>query len=842
MADPISGTIFVALVAAGAPIATSTVIISTVAAHLIVGSAVQLISSFITKATTRSAGREDLKRLLASPTSLPNKRHVVGKTRAVGSLLSWPVDGSILWGCWLLNSRPSDMSELGLLLDERSVEFTGDPFDFDDLDGATATNDPFAGYVNFWIQRGDETTPPVRFTNDLPYDEITRPEGYMTTDGWQGRTVIWMRLDAGPNDQRANRWPSAPPLVEVDARYSLMFDPTDPAQDINDPSTWLWSNNQGVVTLDGHFNNLIKPHQSKNLRMDTVEWLIDVAAETVGLKSGGSEPRFRCDGTIVYSEGIELEDILKPILAAGATKVTNIGGKRAFIPATPRAPVDTIYDVIGDLKVDRLKAVDTLPTKMTGKYTNPDRGYEDADIVPYTIPGAQAADGGIPKPRDVSLLMVQSGTQAQRLLKILGHDARRQKTIGTVVKPSNLKAAAGGYVTTSFPTDYSVLNGNFELVSSEPMVSVTDRGVFLRSTVSLLEVDETGLSWVPATDEQDILNEDFDTDEGQTALPGVITVTIEEVDTGSAVISTALFKFDPSDTTSVTGYQWQYRANDDPWEDGGFIDATVDDGAGKVFGRLDLVSATDLYDIRVKAASPNGFSDWRTIEDISISLLSSGVTATGSTAHANFTGTSPASGVFSGYRLYASDEGAAYSTATEVSSGLVEVSPGASFNINFGDVVVTEELSDPPFDIPGDWTSSAGDWTVASGSATKVAGVANDFLGSSVTLDDGEDYRWSMNVASGSGGGLQFMLDGGTTVTDASGVTGWEHGVITAPVNTTDAGPRGLAAWFGSITDIHLVKDTPDALPLGTKDYWLVPVTQTGSLGTPDGPHTLTIF
>lgn len=833
MADPISIAVASFVSSLGASAAVSTFVGAAVG-RLVVGAAISLVSAALTRRSMAGdTKREDLKRELSTPTERPPYRHVYGETRAVGSLVAWPVDGHILWACYLLNSRPSDMSNLELILDDRNIPYSGDPFTFSDLNGAVTSGPDVGNFVNFWVQTGSQTTPPQRFLNDMAYDAVTNPEGFKSTDAWQGRTVIWMRIDSGQKDKRAERWPSAPPQVEVKARYSLLYDPrTD---------TTAWSDNQALVLLDALMNNPVQPYQALNLAMDSFEWGADVADEAVPLKSGGSEPRYRAAGTVVFSEGVELEDILEPITVAGASKLTRIRGRIGMIPAATKAASQTIDTVIDKIEVNWLKPSRELPTRILGSYVSVARGYEDADLPPYEIPGAQAADGGVAKTNSLRMGMVESPTQAMRLVKIAGYDARRQRTIKTTLPPVNTNLISGAEATVSFPSDYAALDGDYEVLSITPNVKMTDSGVHLRSEVELLIVDDTGLSWTAAVDEVDIYDEPYDTSSATVAPGGAISASIEYTDTGDTNIPTIRFEFDPSPTSSVQVYEWEYARNGGDWQSGGQIGDEIVDGDGDVFGYLDIASTTDTYDIRVRAWSDDRASDWVEITGVGVPFDLTVDTSSGGLASATFTGTAPGAVNFQGVKLYSAPEGDPFGSAV-AESGVIAVTPASSYSVTFGDADAVNEIANAEFDSSTGWTLGTG-WTIGGGVANHATG-ATSLIYRSVTLDDAEDYRYSydMTVNSGSTASL-FRIIGDTTVNSTTyNSTGLHQGIITSPINSGTAGILANSSLDVDIDYLYLVKDTPNALPLGVRDYWVVPVTNTGAEGDPVGPFTLTIY
>src|SRR5690606_32291721 len=123
-------------------------------------------------------------------------------------------------------------------------------------------------HINFWIGRGDQTSPPDLFLSDAPWGSGGDEELWLATDAWQGNTVIWMRLRAGKAESMQERWPSIPPLVEIEGRWSLIWDPRDEEQDPDDPETWEWSENHRLCVLDALRRNPIRQYQLANLHLE----------------------------------------------------------------------------------------------------------------------------------------------------------------------------------------------------------------------------------------------------------------------------------------------------------------------------------------------------------------------------------------------------------------------------------------------------------------------------------------------------------------------------------------------------------------------------------------------
>ena len=64
---------------------------------------------------------------------------------------------------------------------------------------------------------------------------------------------------------------------------------------------------------------------------------------------------------------------------------------------------------------------------------------------------------------------------------------------------------------------------------------------------------------------------------------------------------------------------------------------------------------------------------------------------------------------------------------------------------------------------------------------------------------------------------------------------------IVAPAAATAFRLDASAAFVGNLDDVSVVVDTVDCLDLGEADFWIVPVSDTGGAGAPQGPYTLQV-
>jgi hypothetical protein len=571
------------------------------------------------------------KRELQIPNSLPPKRTVYGRARTYGSWAPVRGRGKILFGCLILSSRPSASIE-EVLFDKRLMVLSegDDIYDFAEGGGAGVENEMLDGdRVRLWVGLGDQTSPPADLLAEFGDD-------LLETDGMQGCTVLWVRLDVGGKEKRAERWPRVPPEVEVTLRGAPVWDPRDEDQDPDDPDTWVWSDNQALIAIDAMRFNPVAQYRLSQFALPSWIEAANVADEEVGLKAGGTQPRYRANGVIIWQDGVEVGDQLAPILAAGAMTAVPAGGLIYAVPGKYYAPVETIGDVLADapLRFRRWAEGRSLSAEMRARYVAPDRDWQMAELEPYVVAGAAAEDGGYVQPAELELSMVTDPLQAQRLQKIAALQARMQRQVECVLPARYFRRVPGTPVTLALPGPRGAANGIFVIRKMTPMASPLgeDGAVALRIPTVLQETAAAIWAWTPSTDERDVyVPPPFVAARTPLAPPsGIVLVTGATVLilVGRTETPRVRFAFAPSPSGATLGYEWQFRCveDGDEWQDGGWIDTSATlDPDGRLFGFVAPVVPGQTYAVRVRALGEGRtlvergrgqFSDWIESDEI----------------------------------------------------------------------------------------------------------------------------------------------------------------------------------------------------------------------------------
>lgn len=474
---------------------------------------------------------------LEQPTSQPPVRFVYGRTRAAGTPLKPLKQGRIVYGCLILNSRPSAGGAIDLLVDGRActypaewgkvVSVTGDPpvetvtydkyatadvHDFDDEGMGVfpkgfpkwRTSDDGEDFLRVWIGLGDQVKPPQRIVDET--------DGYFSaSDAGTGTTVLWYRMDIGKDQEllfkRWKTWPR-PPSFDVVMDYALVWDPSDEAQDPDDHATWTYSDDHTRVLLDAIRQNPVEPWPDDHILLESFAAAQVVSEEAVALLNGGTEPRYRVAGILTWSE-TELMTQILPLERAGAGRLFTSGGKLGYVSGAYTAPAYTLTDVLssGELDFAYMQPASEVPRRLVASYTRPQREYETATLPALDVRGGQGPEATI------DLAMVTSASQAQRVLKIEAARLAAQKSLSCVAPPSAVVLLPGATFTCDLD-GLERMDGTYQVRSANPGLWVSELGgdggggggVALRVPLTAHEEAAAFYAWTPATDEAEIVD------------------------------------------------------------------------------------------------------------------------------------------------------------------------------------------------------------------------------------------------------------------------------------------------------------------------------------------------
>lgn len=356
-------------------------------------------------------------------------------------------------------------------------------------------------------------------------------------------------------------------LYRVRAKGVAVWNPTDIAQDKDDPSTWEWSDNSALIALDymRNLDGMRLPDELFTTTQAAAGWAhaIAVCDEAVPLKAGGTVARYRCSGS--YSLNERPADVLGRILATcdGRIVPTPDGGVMLqvgewIVPTAATIDRDTIlnWESWGPGR-NILETANTIRSVFTSEAHN----FKSVDAAPWVNATDVGLRGEIAT--DIDLTMVPGHSQARRLMKIFA--ARTTPDwVGTL--NCNMKALdciGERFVPVSLP-DFEV-DEDFEVADARLIIG--EGATVVGVTLDLQSIGQATYSWNAATEEGTAPR--AETSDGLSVIPvptGFTAVPVASFIGGVAVI-VALLQWDAPPTAALTVRPQYKRTADSAWID-----------------------------------------------------------------------------------------------------------------------------------------------------------------------------------------------------------------------------------------------------------------------------------
>lgn len=455
MADPISAFAAYATAQIVAAVGTTSVLTAQIiyasvyaATAVGVGTALNYASSSLNGQAPRPSGQ-----VVAGTGSTEPNRHLFGRSRTYG-VMAW--QGSFAWNgtgvhgsasfdelnkgfgqMQVISSTPITEIEAVFAAD---IELVGIP---ETLTGAHVgqavnmapynSNQP-AGQSRLYFNYDIGSDPGVRdpllsWWADQPWQPlVTSPyPDDLASDG--GPLVPFYGDDARGDGlaklssvayQDVNSFPQGPPRMSVVAKGIKIFDPRDPDQGSQDPSTWQWSENPALVAAwyvtrpfgfaasysDIDFDTLISAANACDEEVDTFVSL------------GGTEKRYRCGGEVIEDQSRDAT--LAAICATMAGSWCQTGGRWYFYAGVFNAPTESIDNgwIMRAIEFVAQGSRLQLYNTVRGTYPAEDRRWQPAPYPQVQDPVALAADNGVEIIEQIDLAFCPSPSQAQRCMLI----------------------------------------------------------------------------------------------------------------------------------------------------------------------------------------------------------------------------------------------------------------------------------------------------------------------------------------------------------------------------------------------------------------------------------------
>ncbi|MCP3729247.1 hypothetical protein M9978_02300 [Sphingomonas sp. MG17] len=267
---------------------------------------------------------------------------------------------------------------------------------------------------------------------------------------------------------------SVPSRVTIIGDGAYIYDPRldstvggDGPQRADDQTTWGWDEdacrNPPLVMLTwllgwrirNPVTNAWKLAVGKGVppaRIDIASFITaaNMCDEPVTKAAGGTEPRYRCDG--VFSEGDDTSLVLENFKAAMNAELDDVDGRIRITVlhndlGTPIAHFTT-DDILGEFTWDQTPPLKDTFNIIRGGYTDPSNNslYQLIDYPEVALPSPD----GIDRAETINLPLVESPSQAQRLVKQRLQRAQYPGTFAATWQVTGWKVQKGDPVTVTF--------------------------------------------------------------------------------------------------------------------------------------------------------------------------------------------------------------------------------------------------------------------------------------------------------------------------------------------------------------------------------------------------------
>jgi len=397
--------------------------------------------------------------------------------------------------------------------------------------------------------------------------------------------------------------------LSVAAEGELLFDPRDPAQDVDDESTWVYSDNPALCLLWYLITQRNVSYERKIL--PALSYWIDAANycdELVPLKDGGTEKRYRC--CVMYDSTAEPAGVITEILATfDGWLCPNALGHLIIYPGRYTAPTVTITpDMIVEYRHQANLEVEDVINELVVSYISSEHQWSEVTCEPW---------------QDLDSIS-EIGLINSKPFSPQSPSHRQNRSLAKIEMARN-NAPDRGTTTTNYDGRVAIGQRFVNLPLVEAGVTLYNGPVEILTMQKNLQTGGVTFDWVRALPAAYTFN--AATEEGEPApvgdrvattpltAPEITTATAELGDGGSS--ARVRITVDGFDRTDITWYARWRVTTDTTWNEQEYGD--IDPGPAAVL-LTSLVPTDVAIDVQVAYGVGDGrVSPWSALSSVSTS-------------------------------------------------------------------------------------------------------------------------------------------------------------------------------------------------------------------------------
>jgi hypothetical protein len=388
--------------------------------------------------------------------------------------------------------------------------------------------------------------------------------------------------------------------------------------DIYDPrtETFGWTDNSALIWAD--YMTMAESEGGPGFTYDEIDidHLIeqaDICDELVSLSAGGTEKRYRTNGSFNLSSSYSHDKVKQDLeLACGAESFFS-GGKWKLYVGAWRAPVKSlnVNHFRSSLSIQLKPSIDQTFNRVKGLYLSEDSLWELSEYPPITNSTYATEDGG-EKWGELDLVYVTSGPQAQRIAKIYLEKSRQWIIVSGDFNAETAVLTPGDNITLTYDK-FGWDEKPFRVMSLDGKIS----GPKLETSLLLYETAEAIYDWTEEETTIDLAPNTSLPNPAYVRIPAGLTLESGTNQLDIRSDGTIFSRIKASWTASVDVFvlaggfhEIQFkRSSDSDWRGGGMVS-----GRDTYAYILDLKDG-EAYDVRVRAKTQFGESTWLTVSN-----------------------------------------------------------------------------------------------------------------------------------------------------------------------------------------------------------------------------------
>jgi hypothetical protein len=361
---------------------------------------------------TSTQQQQDLKRAIKS--TIAPERIALGTVQSSGVIFFEESENPHYYAGYILASHQCEGLE-SIWVDNQRVFLTA---------SGDATSTPFFDgsnvflKINFRNGLADQARDQIITDNAADFDAT-----YGTDFRQRGLTTAVLKAKHGDEDHQ-DIWGTSAFLPQIQVRYkgALLYDPRNPVHDINDSSTWEWSDNAALCAA--YYLTYPWASRPRFAELASLDWArIGHAADICDRwrsRSDGTRERDYTINGIIQSTEIPVTVVQGLLAAMNATPVIYQGKWFPKVFDAKENPVGTLHDgfVVGDVSLRTERPAHEIFNSVRANFISPERDYTPQETPAYIDAAALALDNNIPREAPLTLPFTEGNERAQRLAKM----------------------------------------------------------------------------------------------------------------------------------------------------------------------------------------------------------------------------------------------------------------------------------------------------------------------------------------------------------------------------------------------------------------------------------------